>query len=606
MNRPDSRDFKEIPEEHLAPFFREIAARFLSRQNNVFLLSGNVNDLLDGLGVLCSYDDKDSPARYGYLDAYLSTRLTTRERFVITYNIARGINFSSNLAYNELRTFYSRHDAAGALDDPSEQKKRALKFDRSVVESQAYSFLTLRFLEELCRLTRLYRSASPGSLTIIIKHAETLLPDSPLAHMSDIDRQKLTLLREWFTEPDFISSNEQVLLVSDTAAAMHADIRGLAQIAQIVVPRPDADDRRQFIRWMHARTGREIKLRRSQKEFAELTAGMTLLTLQNLFLQARHQDGVLDEKDVLAALNRLLVSELGDKIEMVRPGHTMKDVIGASALKEELERLRRLLAMRDPKVAPVGILVPGPNGVGKTYIFEAWSAECDRLVIVLKNLRSMYFGQTDQIFEKLRNVLESLGNVIIFIDEADTVFAKPGANTHETEARLFGNLIRMMGDPRNRGRIVWLLLTARPDNLAPDLKRSGRAGLHLPVFDPEGDDRRSYIDMILQRAGYDPKNLSPEQREHLENATAELSPADFNEVLVELRAEKALRGDLTFEQVVATLSNIMPGQIAAQRRVQILNAFLECSRRSLLPESMKTLNRAEAERELEELKVRLG
>ena len=261
---------------------------------------------------------------------------------------------------------------------------------------------------------------------------------------------------------------------------------------------------------------------------------------------------------------------------------------------------------RDPSLAPVGILVAGPNGVGKTFIFEAWAASCNRLVIVLKNLRSMYFGQTDQVFEKLRNVLEALGNVIVFIDEADTMFGKPGPNTHETEARLFGNLIRMMGDPRNRGRIVWIMLTARPDNLAPDLKRSGRCGLHLPVFDPEGDDRRDYIDTILRRAGYDPTQLSAEDRRALEERTADLSPADFNELLVELRAEKHLSGELTFNGILDVVGELMPGQIADQRRVQTLNAYLECSRRSLVPLSLGDRTRGEIEEELRELRARMG
>jgi AAA+ superfamily predicted ATPase len=406
-----------------------------------------------------------------------------------------------------------------------------------------YSLLSLRFLEEICRLARMRRTGPVAQgISIIVKHADTLIPDNPVAQMGDLDRQKLTLITEWFTDPEFQDSLEQVILIAPTMASVHESIRRLPHVSMIEVPRPDADARREFIRWMHARTGRTIKLRRSQKELAEITAGMTLLTLESLFLQAKHRNGELEEKDILDSLNRLLMSELGDKIELVKPRHSMADVIGATAIKAELTRLQKLLAKRDPSIAPTGILVAGPNGVGKTFIFEAWATECDRLVIVLKNLRGMYFGQTDQTFERLRNVLEALGNVIILVDEADTVFGKPGANTHETEARLFGNVIRMMGDTKNRGRIVWLLLTARPDNLAPDLKRSGRAGLHLPVFDPEGEDRKAYVRHILKRAGCDPASLTDAEFATLELHTAKYSPADFNELLVELKAERALQG----------------------------------------------------------------
>jgi SpoVK/Ycf46/Vps4 family AAA+-type ATPase len=586
----------------LPAFFREMAERFLSRQSNVFLLSGNVTDKLDGLGSIAT--EPADPQRYCYLDQFLAQRLGSRGRHVVLYNIARGIDFPSPEHSEKLKALYTHFSEKGAVEDPRELQSRAARFDRSVAESRVYSLPTLKFLEELCLIARTHREAA-GGISIIIKHAETLLPDAPLPQMPDVDRHKLTLITEWITNPEFLQSNEQVVLIAPTAASVHEALRRLPHVAAINVPLPDLAQRRAFIEWMHTQASDRLQLSHSQKELAELTAGMTLLTLQNLFLKAKHSGGALEEKDVLEALNRLLTSELGDKIEIVKPMHTMKDVIGATALKRELSRLKALLELRDPRVAPVGILVAGPNGVGKTYIFEAWAAECDRIVIILKNLRSMYFGQTDQIFEKLRNVLEALGNVIVLIDEADTMFGRPGANTHETESRLFGHLIRMMGDPKNRGRILWLLLTARPDNLAPDLKRSGRAGLHLPVFDPEGEDRRAYIDMVLQRAKVDTNTLTPELRREIEQRTADLSPADFNEVVVELRAERALTGTLTYEQILDVLKNIMPSQIATQRRIQALQALIECSRRSMIPPSLAKLTREEIHNELELLKERL-
>ena len=49
-----------------------------------------------------------------------------------------------------------------------------------------------------------------------------------------------------------------------------------------------------------------------------------------------------------------------------------------------------------------------------------------------------------------------------------------------------------MGDTRYRGRIIWMLLTARPDLLPIDLKRQGRAEVHIPLFYPtdEAEIRR--------------------------------------------------------------------------------------------------------------------
>jgi SpoVK/Ycf46/Vps4 family AAA+-type ATPase len=246
------------------------------------------------------------------------------------------------------------------------------------------------------------------------------------------------------------------------------------------------------------------------------------------------------------------------------------------------------------------MLITGPNGVGKTYVLTAWARECKRVVIVLKNLRGSFFGQTDQIFEKVRAVLEVLGNVIIIVDEADTVFAKPGTNTHETEQRLFGNVIKMMGDPRNRSRIVWVLMTARPENLAPDLKRAGRCGLHLPVFDPEGEDRTAFIDFVLSKSDLSLSQFKAADRKAFLDQTAHLSPADFKELSVELKTEATLsKTALVPETVMQLLDDYMGGSSRRARRLQSLYAYQHCSRKSLLPPSFAALSRDDANQEIQ-------
>ena len=84
--------------------------------------------------------------------------------------------------------------------------------------------------------------------------------------------------------------------------------------------------------------------------------------------------------------------------------------------------------------------------------------------------------------------------MLIFVDEADTQFGGVGADAHETERRLTGKIQAMMSDPALRGRVVWLLITARIHRLSPDIRRPGRAGdLIIPILDPEGPDRREFI-----------------------------------------------------------------------------------------------------------------
>ena len=54
-------------------------------------------------------------------------------------------------------------------------------------------------------------------------------------------------------------------------------------------------------------------------------------------------------------------------------------------------------------------------------------------------------------------------------------------------------LAKEMSDTRNRGRIIWVFATSRPDLLEVDLKRQGRLDVHIPLFAPQTTDE-------LQRA----------------------------------------------------------------------------------------------------------
>jgi SpoVK/Ycf46/Vps4 family AAA+-type ATPase len=572
-------------------FMAQIRDRFLSRQSNQFVLAGNVNDVFR-----CPWED--GGCEYVSLVEHLRRRFSMNSRLVLCYNIARGIQFSSDEDRTAARRLYL------SLFKTGESSLGLQSFDEVVAKSSVYVFPSLVFLRKLCEASSRLPPEHAPSIAVIVEHAESLIPNRPLSEMGDTDRQRLIFFREWLTEPSFISSDHLIVLVSGTASAVHESIRGLPHVVGLTISLPDAAERKRFIRTC-ASAHPELKLSGSQASFADVSAGMTLADIEQTVRLARFRSGRLRRSDFVQQLNRMLVSRIGEYVELVRPDHSLDDVIGNTALKGELARLTRALASGRADVAPTGILITGPNGVGKTYIALAWAAECQRIVLFLKNLRSSHFGETDQIFEKIRNVLQVLGNVMIIVDEADTVFAAPRHDTHETEQRLFGHVIQMMGDPRNRSRIVWILMTARPDRLAPDLKRSGRCGLHLPVFDPEGDDRREFVERMLADVEPESAGFSPDDRRRLLDMTEAYSPADFRELTAELRTEALVRdADLAMDDVTRVIDDFVPNNIGRERRLQSLQAVMHCSKRSLLPPSIAHLTREEIAEEIERLKTK--
>jgi hypothetical protein len=120
----------------------------------------------------------------------------------------------------------------------------------------------------------------------------------------------------------------------------------------------------------------------------------------------------MQPSDVIAMVQQYIQGQWGeDVVEFKKPSHRLAQVVGFSQLKTFLaEKMIPRFKMKGDAALP-GAAVAGPIGGGKTFIFEALAAELDLPVLVLKSIRSQWFGQTDVIFERLRRVLESLEKV---------------------------------------------------------------------------------------------------------------------------------------------------------------------------------------------------
>jgi len=156
-------------------------------------------------------------------------------------------------------------------------------------------------------------------------------------------------------------------------------------------------------------------------------------------------------------------------------------------------------------------------------------------------------------------------------------------------------------------------MTARIHLLSPDLRRPGRVGdLIIPVLDPTGDDRKAFLEWMIsplleERYKALGKTLkekpaspeipappsSPEQEktlleyqrflDQLDAATIRYSAASFSSLRSELIA-RAKGQTLPPEKILAVIQDHIPPAIEETRRYQTLQALVNCTRRSLLPD----------------------
>jgi SpoVK/Ycf46/Vps4 family AAA+-type ATPase len=283
-------------------------------------------------------------------------------------------------------------------------------------------------------------------------------------------------------------------------------------------------------------------------------------------------------------------------------------VAGMPAVKDRLRRAARAIARGNPAAVPMGYLVCGPVGSAKTFLVECFANEIGFPCVKLKNFRSMWVGSTESNLERILKILSALTPVGVVIDEADAALGnRDQQGDSGTQNRVFAQIAAFMGDTRNRGQILWFLITARPDLLPIDLKRQGRAEEHIPLFYPETAAEYDEIyKVMLKKLG-----LKTAVTGITEVATEDqylgLSGSDLEAVLVRaiLEAEAAESSEVKTEHLQKAFTDFIPPVNSHEREMQILVAVLECTSRELLPERYRTLDRGEIQARVNEIKREL-
>ena len=223
---------------------------------------------------------------------------------------------------------------------------------------------------------------------------------------------------------------------------------------------------------------------------AEVSNGLTLTNLNVVLTQAARNGKRLDSQRFRGLKKSMIERQCQGLVEIIEPKHTLELVVGLDAAKERLKQDAKWISDGRLDSAPMGYLVCGPVGTGKTFLAECYAGSIGIPCLVLRNFRSKYVGETEGNLEQVLGVLRSLGPVVVIVDEADAALGNRQASGDSgTSARVFSMIASQMGDTRYRGQIIWMLLTSRPDLLPIDLKRQGRAEVHIPLFYPTSSAR---------------------------------------------------------------------------------------------------------------------
>ncbi|MFH1077125.1 MAG: ATP-binding protein [Pseudomonadota bacterium] len=605
--------------------FLKTAGRILnSGQTRTLILTGNIHDLF-GLSFSEGLEDGSLQNRhieYLPLVNYLAAKWNVPKRILLIYELNGPIRFLKDTDRDKVKDAWLKWRTgldANALaikkmletgKTRSELDIMSKAFETNLQNAVGNPTVALELLRQICLCSRGLageKTLLSEDLIILIEAADILIPEGEILRLSDADRHRVSICQDWFSDPGFMNGGDAVILMSESRSLINHRVSRLPQVIEIKIPAPDQNEREAFIAWFDERqpSDKKVKSWGSIKELARFTASLSIHELRQLLMGSCYEERSLSPQDVTEKVETFIQAQLGeDVVEFKKPSHRLDDLVGFSRLKEFL---RKELIPRFSSTgadALSGAAVCGPIGSGKTYIFEAVASEVDMIVLVLKNIRSQWFGQTDVIFERLRRVLDALSKVLIFVDEADTQFGSVGADAHDTERRLTGKIQAMMSDSRLRGRVVWLLMTARIHLLSPDIRRPGRVGdLIIPVLDPEGTDRDEFLTWMITPVCQG--DLSKEQKTKLLEITQNFSAASFASLRSELKAKAVMKkGALAFDEILDITGDHIPPAIFDTRRYQTLQALVNCTRKSLLPDLSVKENRSNWESEIRALEAR--
>jgi SpoVK/Ycf46/Vps4 family AAA+-type ATPase len=383
---------------------------------------------------------------------------------------------------------------------------------------------------------------------------------------------------------------------------------GDARTFELPVPVPDEAERLAYL------TGRggtpDTFSRTDARRVAILTAGLTRLHLEGLLADAEANGAPLDPDDLTREKKRLIEEASGGLMEFMTSAVGMDAVAGHEGAKALLRETAEALRQGRLDVMPMGFLICGPVGTGKSFIVRCFAAEIGIPVVEVRNFRSMWQGQTEANLERILGILDSLGPVAVVVDEADAALGsreQAGADSGVSE-RVFAQLAAFMGDTRRRGQVIWFLMTSRPDLVPVDLKRQGRAEEHIALFPPATLGERVQVFESLRRRLKIPLEPGTDVAALLTSVPATLSAADIEGILVRASRRMASAGAkaLSGAMLQELIRDFQPPAYPLEIEYQRLIAAFECTSRALLPADLAAMAPGQIAARLGELRTARG
>lgn len=488
---------------NLAALVKDLDNKYLSKAYHTFLFYLNTSDkfLVD--------DDPRSPLT---LRQYLVSKSAFgKSAFVIQFNISRGLKLHDD---NQFGLFLDVIMTLLAI--PDNKKSEFMEVFKANRKDPEFVFNILfeimRFspadLEKLnqCLYDRVYsgEGSKPnfGLFSIYINYLHDLMPSgSASSNYSSSDRRSLESILELAQSMKIRKSGNMLVLAGESLASIAYQLSSETNsIACFKVEFPDQDERKrvyEHIRNQYAPNPKDI----ASSEFSRLSSGTSSNVIVSFVSESAYSQRPITAKEIFEKKKKFIDEKSNGLMEVLRPLWGLEAIGGLQNHKDYALGVIRNMKTGKALAVPMGVMLMGPPGTGKTVFAEALAHEGDVPLVKLKNLRTMWHGESERNQEFVIELIVAQAPVVVFMDEFDQQFLARGTVFHGdsgVNARMQGRFFEFMSDTSLRGKILWIAATNMPGSLDMAI-REGRFDDWVPFFPPEAEERVGIFNALITK-----------------------------------------------------------------------------------------------------------
>ncbi len=430
---------------------------------------------------------------------------------------------------------------------------------------------------------------------LLVPFAESIFP---AGNVSNEDKANTITLLRWANDRALSERKPVFFLLTSNIKDLSSQVLSASQgIEQVQIPKPETADRKQYIDFMIAHNP-SLKSELTADELAHHTQGLSLNQIEDILLRALAEGTVVNTESVLTRKVEILEQEYGQVLEIIQPRYGLDAVGGLNYAVQELKEISEIMKKGLTSAAPMGVILMGPPGTGKSYLSECFARECGLLCVRFKPLRDMYVGQSERNQERAFSAIRALAPVVVMVDESDQQQTSRDSSSGDSgvSERMRAQSFEFWGDQTLRGRVLRIDLTNRVDLIDSAMRRSGRTDIKIPILMPDLVSRAQIFQVLVKKHRF--KTDVEDFRPYAEK-TEGFSGSDLELVLTTAYRFASLEANYESNLVVRrehldrALEDFLPtsrDQDAIDRMTLI--ALDECRSRRLLPPGYELIREA--------------